>query len=41
MLKGVSIVVMKNLKISEPEVGVSGCLNSELQTDSVTELSLD
>jgi hypothetical protein len=27
LLKGVSMVVMKNLKINEPEVGLSGCLS--------------
>jgi hypothetical protein len=40
LLKGVSIVVMKNLKISEPEVGLSGCLMSEIQTDSATTVTL-
>ena len=40
MLNRVSIVVMKNLKISEPKVGVSGCLNSEFQNDSATAVTL-
>jgi hypothetical protein len=41
LFKSVSIVVMKKLEIIKPKDGLSGCLNSELQTNSVTEPSLD
>jgi hypothetical protein len=41
LLKGVSIVVKERLEIIEPEVGLSGWWNSEIQNFSETELTLD
>jgi hypothetical protein len=35
LLKGVSIVVKGKLEIIEPEVGLSDCLKSEIQINSV------
>jgi hypothetical protein len=34
LLKNVSIVVMKNSEINEPEVGLSDCLKSEIQINN-------
>jgi hypothetical protein len=36
LLKGVSIVVKKNLEINDPKVGLSGWFHSEIQLFSVT-----
>jgi hypothetical protein len=35
LLKGVSIVVKEKLEIIEPEVGLSDCVKSEIQINSV------
>jgi hypothetical protein len=35
LLKGVSIVAKEKLEIIEPEVGLSDCLRSEIQSNSV------